>query len=252
MTTMTSPAAPPASPTRQLRRVIVRLTIGSFSVAALMGIIALLSGGEFGETEGRVLLTTLLVGVVSVAVLCYLATAGKSFQSVGIAGGVAVAVPFVLGLVMIWAGDTADQPWLYKPFLVFTIVAATLAQASLLLALCEKGRPLVRRILAATLVFATAVALMTSYLVIFEDRGVGVGDWYFRLLGVVAILDVLGTVTVAALMKFGPTTAEREVGSALALPPDLRARLDAAALAEGRSPTEVAADAVERYLGRPD
>lgn len=250
MTTMTSPAAPPASPTRQLRRVIVRLTIGSFSVAALMGIIALLSGGEFGQTEGRVLLTTLLVGVVSVAVLCYLATAGKPFQSVGIAGGVAVAVPFLLGLALIWGGDTADQPWLYKPFGVFSVVAATLAQASLLLALCEKGRPLVRRILTATLVFAAAVALMTSYLVVFEDQGVG--DWYFRFLGVVAILDVLGTVTVAALMKFGPTTAEREAGFVLALPPDLQARLDAAALAEGRSPSEVVAAAVERYLGRPD
>jgi hypothetical protein len=250
MTTMTSPAAPPASPTRQLRRVIVRLTIGSFSVAALMGIIALLSGGEFGETEGRILLTTLLVGVVSVAVLCYLATAGKPFQLVGIAGGVAVAVPFVLGLVMIWGGDTADQPWLYKPFGVFAVVAATLAQASLLLALCETGGPLVRRILAATLVFATLVALMTGYLLVFEDQGVG--DWYFRLLGVVAILDVLGTVTVAALMKFGPTTAEVGAGPGLALPPELRARLDAAALAEGRSPSEVAADAVERYLVRPD
>ena len=62
--------------TAPIRRWIVRLTIGSFSVAALMGIVALLGGGEFGETEGRILLTTLLVGVVSIAVLCYLATAG--------------------------------------------------------------------------------------------------------------------------------------------------------------------------------
>ena len=63
--------------TAPIRRAIVRTTIGSFSLAALMGIIALLGGGHFGATQGRVLLTTLLVGVVSIAVLCFLVTAGR-------------------------------------------------------------------------------------------------------------------------------------------------------------------------------
>ena len=249
MTAMTSPAAPPASPTRQLRRVIVRLTIGSFSVAALLGIVALLSGGQFGETEGRILLTTLLVGVVSVAVLCYLATAGKSYQAVGVSGGVAVALPFVTALLMIWGRGLPENPWIYKTFGVGAILAATLAQASLLLALGQGARAVVRRLLTATLAFATAVALMTSYLVVFEDQGLG--DWYFRLLGVVAILDVLGTVTVAALVKFGPSEAAPAAG-ALALSPDLRARLEHAAADEGRTPAELASEAIERYLGRPD
>jgi hypothetical protein len=235
------------TPTRQLRRVIVRLTIGSFSAAALLGIAALLAGGRFGETEGRILLTTLLVGVVSVGVLCYLATAGRPFQAVGVTGGVAVAFPFVTALLMIWGEGLADNPWVFRTFGVGAIAAATLAQASLLLTLCEQGRPLVRRLLAATLAFATAVALLTSYLVLFEDRGLG--DWYFRMLGVVAILDVLGTVTVAALMKFGPSEPEA-TGAALTLPPDLRARLEQAAADEGRTPAEVAAEAIERYLGR--
>ncbi len=84
----------PTSSTRQVRKVVVRLTIGSFSVAALLGIAALLAGGRFGETEARILLTTLLVGVVSIAVLCFLATAGKRFQLVGVAGGVTVLVPW--------------------------------------------------------------------------------------------------------------------------------------------------------------
>ena len=57
------------------RRIVVILVIGSFSVAALLGIIALLGGGELGETEGKVLLTTVIVGVESIAVLCYLAVA---------------------------------------------------------------------------------------------------------------------------------------------------------------------------------
>ena len=85
-------SAPPG--TAPIRKVIVRVTIGSFSLAALLGIIALLRGGEFGQTQFRVLLTTLLVGVVSIAVLCYLATAGRPSQPVGVAGGVIVLFPW--------------------------------------------------------------------------------------------------------------------------------------------------------------
>src|SRR5665648_307761 len=72
--------------TARVRKTIIRLTIGSFSIAALLGILALLKGGEFSDTQGNVLLTTLLVGVVSIAVLCYLGTASKRYQWVGILG----------------------------------------------------------------------------------------------------------------------------------------------------------------------
>jgi hypothetical protein len=234
----------PTPSTRQVRKVVVRLTIGSFSVAALLGIAALLAGGRFGETEARILLTTLLVGVVSIAVLCYLATAGKRFQVVGVAGGVTVLVPLATALLMIWGPGLADEPAVFKTFGVGAIVAASLAQASLLLALCERGRRLIRRLLVATLVFAGLVAAMTAVLVLAD--GDNFPDWYFRLLGVIAILDVLGTVTVAALMKFGPSETE---AATLTLPPSLSTRLAEAAASEGRSPSDLATEAIERYLG---
>jgi len=236
----------PTSSTRQVRKVVVRLTIGSFSVAALLGIAALLAGGRFGETEARILLTTLLVGVVSIAVLCYLATAGKRFQAVGVAGGVTVLVPLATALLMIWGQGLADEPAVFKPFAVGAIVAASLAQASLLLALCERGRRLIRRLLVATLAFAGLVAAMTAVLVLAD--GDNFPDWYFRLLGVIAILDVLGTVTVAALMKFGPPETS-PAAATLILPPTLSTRLAEAAASEGRSPSELATEAIERYLG---
>lgn len=236
----------PTSSTRQVRKVVVRLTIGSFSAAALLGIAALLAGGRFGETEARILLTTLLVGVVSIAVLCYLATAGKPFQAVGVAGGVTVLAPLATALLMIWGQGLADEPAVFKTFAVGAIAAASLAQASLLLALCDRGRRLVRRLLAATLVFAGLVAVMTAVLVLAD--GDNFPDWYFRLLGVIAILDVLGTVTVAALVKFGPSETSPEAAT-LTLPPVLGARLAEAAAAQGRSPSDLAAEAIERYLG---
>ena len=235
-----------AAPTRRLRRVIVRLTIGSFSVAALLGITALLAGGRFGETEGRILLTTLLVGVVSVAVLCYLGAAGRRHQPVGVAGGVTAVVPFVAGLLLIWGGEDPESPWVGKTFTIGAVVAATFAQASLLLTLAEGSRRTVRRLLGGTLLCAAAVAVMVSSLVVTD--GEGFPDAYTRMLGVVAILDVLGTVTVAALVKFGSPGAG-EPGAALSLPAGLQARLEEAARAQGRSAGEVAAEAIEGYLG---
>jgi hypothetical protein len=224
---------------------IVRITILSFSVAALMGVVALLSGGEFGEPEAKVLLTTLLVGVASVAVLCYLATAGQRFQPVGVAGGATVLVPFVTGLVMIWGNVDEDVPlWLARTFGVGAIAAATLAQASLLLAIGWQGRPLVRRLLTGTLIFAIALAGLTSALVL----GTEPGGSYFRLLGVVAILDVLGTVVVAALARFGaePTSAIARAG--LAVPADLLSEVDAYAAQAGLTREEAVAAALRSYL----
>ena len=105
-----APAAPSAPrEVAPIRTAIVRVTIGSFSLAALMGIVALLRGGDFGETQTRVLLTTILVGVVSIAVLCYLATAGRPSQPVGVAGGLVVLVPLATALLMIWT-DVEDGP----------------------------------------------------------------------------------------------------------------------------------------------
>jgi hypothetical protein len=236
--------------TAPVRRWIVRITIGSFSVAALMGIAALLGGGDFGETEGRILLTTLLVGVVSIAVLCYLATAARPSQPVGVAGGVAVLVPFVTGLVMIW-GDLQNGPGegLLRTFGVGAIVAATLAQVCLLLALGEKAAPLARRLLLGTIALAALVAVLTSVLVLGYDPD---GDGFYRALGVVAILDVLGTVVGAAVMKFGPGgTSDDRVG-AIDLPPDLEARLARHSAATGQVRAEVVAAAVDRYLTEAD
>jgi hypothetical protein len=243
------------SGTAPIRKVIVRVTIGSFSLAALLGIIALLRGGEFGQTQFRVLLTTLLVGVVSFAVLCYLATAGRPSQPVGVAGGVVVLVPLATALLMIW-GDVESGPseTVLKTFGMGTALAATLAQASLLLTLAERGRPRVRRILLGTLALAAVLAAMVSALIAGFDPADG--GYYHRLLGVVAILDVLGTVVVAALMKFGGGDIER-VRVEVRLPPDLAESVAELAAKSGQGSDEVVAAAVRFYLqadgptGRP-
>lgn len=226
--------------TTGVRTQIVRLTIGSFSLAALLGVIALLGGGALGRSEGRVLLTTLLVGVASVAVLCCLATGGTPYQLVGIAGGGAVVVPVVTGLVLIWADLGPDASDLVgRTFGVGTTVAATLAQACLLLALAGRGRPAVRWLLAGTLVLATVLAAALSVILVAQDDPPGV---VLRGMGVVAILDVLGTVVVSTLSRFGPPVGTTSV----TIPATLAARVDL--VRGGRSRDEAVRDAVEAWL----
>jgi F0F1-type ATP synthase assembly protein I len=234
------------SGTAPIRKVIVRVTIGSFSLAALLGIIALLRGGEFGQTQFRILLTTLLVGAVSIAVLCYLATAGRPSQPVGVAGGLIVLVPLVTALLMIW-GDVEHGPseGVLKTFGVGTAVAATLAQASLLLTVGERGRPGVRRILVGTLALAAALAAMVSALI--AGYTPPEGGYYHRILGVVAILDVLGTLVVAALMKLGSGDLQRARAD-VRLPHDLAESVAQLATKSGQSSDEVVAAAVRLYL----
>lgn len=241
----TARPAPGATPAR---RVIVIVTIASFSVAALLGVLALLGGGEFGETQVQVLLTTLVVGVVSVAVLCYLATAGTSYQVVGAFGGLAAMVPLATSLLMIWGGDDRFADGLVEAFGVGTIAAATLAQVCLLLVLVAGRGPGLRVLLALTLLLATLLAAILSALVLGADAD---DDATARLIGVIAILDVLGTVVVAALAKFGPDERGDRGRASVAVPPDLLDAVDRRAAEQGRTRQQVVEDALRSHIGSP-
>lgn len=234
-----------------IRRLVVATTIGSFSLAALMGILALLGGGDFGETQTRVLLTTLVVGLTSVAVLCYLATLDGPFRWVGALGGAVVVVPLLTSLSLIWADDSfSDSDGLWKAFGVGVVVAATLAQASLLLALAG-ARAALRPLLLGTLAMAGIVALFVCSLIVSSDDG---GDLW-RLIGIVAILDVLGTVTTIGLATLG-ARGDQDGGvarngtpsPAAALPAPLAVRLDEYVARTGRARSEVVAAAITHYL----
>ena len=218
--------------------------IGSFALAALIGIVALLSGGDFGQTEGRILLTTLIVGVQSVAALCYLSLAGHRLAWIGAAGGAISVIASGLALVVTWGAD--GEPVL-RTFGISLTIAASLAQASLLLALA--GRRRIGPLLAATLVLVAAVAGM----VLMPILGVGddPGGAYARLLGVLGILDVLGTVVVIAIQLFG---RDREQGPRAdeseprLLPAALELRVRDAARERGTSPAALIEDALDQYL----
>ena len=230
--------------TSRFRRVVTTLTIGSFSVAALMGIVALLGGGDFGENEARVLLTTLTVGSASICVLCYLATSGSRWAFVGYTGDVVLVLPVVTALMLVWSDWRGDSDGPLKAFGVGVVLALTLAQLSLLLALAGDGRLGV--ILWPTVAIAAAVAGLVSAMIL---GGVD-GDDVWRFVGVLAILDVLGTLVTIALAKFGdrgkPQTRDDRLRVVLSADQtDALARLSASS---GRTPEQLVGDAVDRLL----
>jgi hypothetical protein len=239
----------------------------SFSLAAIVGIIALFSG-DFGETQGRIILTTLLLGATSITALCHLAIADRAMRLVGFVGLAASALALVTGLVMIWRdwNDSSFDTWL-KVFIVASILAVSFAHANLLLLLAGRRRRLIRIGLMVTLAMIAAVAIMITLPVVSEGDIPGYENeaWYWRLFGVVGILDVLGTVVVPVLAIFvkdapaiavadsmGQDAALSAAGSTgrltLELPAELVRAVEQRAAADGVDATAAALDALRRGL----
>ncbi|WP_370291033.1 hypothetical protein [Nocardioides sp.] len=189
---------------KDLRRLIVAVVVGSFSLAALLGIVTLLSPGAFGETELQVLLTTVIAGVEATVVLCLLSLTGHRFAPIGVVGGVSSAIATGCALLFTWADFGSDPLFeaVEKTFGVTAILALTAAQLALLIS--RVLRPEVseglRALLGASALAASLVAAMTIGPVL---TGSDPGDDYWRVLGIVAILDALGSVVLIALGAFG-------------------------------------------------
>jgi hypothetical protein len=233
------------TPTKSsLRRLIVTLTICSFSLAALLGIVALLGGGAIGETGWRVLGTTFVVGCSSVVVLCYLATGGSRFVRFGALGAGFDAVAVTTALAMLWGVDGSDNDAVWKTCSVAVIGAVTLAQVCLLLVLTRRRTSLAPMVW-ATVALAAVLGCAISALVLGADAG----DGTVRFIGVVAILDVLGTVVAIALAVFGGDARPTLVGPvAVTLDPALADRMRACAGRSGRSVDALTVEALEAYL----
>jgi MFS family permease len=183
---------------KDLRTLVVRLVVGSFSVAALLGIAALLGGAALDGTGGKVLLTTLVVGVESLAVLCYLAVGTGRWAWVGAVGGLVSLVPTAIALWLVWGSWDGDGALLLRTFGVGVTLALSLAQACLLLGSAEAARGRGRALLTVTSALVGLLAAMVVAAILTDG---GLGGTFWRLLGVVAILDVLGTIVTIVTLR---------------------------------------------------
>lgn len=233
---------------QRARRTAIIAIIVSLSLTALVGIITLLSG-SWGDVQVKVLLTTLLFAGFSISVLCHLAVVGRALQLVGFAGVVVSSISLVTGLVLIWGNwdNWESQEVVLKVFGVTGVLAVSLAHANLLLLLGQRRNRIVRTLLYVTVAIIGVVALMLCLpIATGGDIPGDDADGYWRLLGVVAILDVLGSIVLPVTGRF--LRDERVIRLDLDLSPELDARLAAAASAAGSSKADAALSALERGL----
>jgi hypothetical protein len=145
---------------------------------------------------------------------------------------------FVLAIILIWQdwNDGTDEEALARAWGGATVVSFALTQAGLLLLhRQESDGPVVSRVLIATVVVTGVLAtvLVVAIALAHEE----VDDAFYRVLGVLAVLDVLGTVLVPILRRLGGGSPSRvETSKRGALDRDLAHQLglaqDASAIGE--------------------
>jgi len=147
--------------------------------------------------EIRILITTLAIGAYSLTGLCCSALYEKrKFTLLALFGMVISVIGFFYTVLVIWRVIGIDDSW--KALMIFIILAVSSAHSSLLL-LIKPKKALVYGALSATVIFILIVALIMIALVLIEFSGQN--EFYYRVLGVFAILDVLGTILVPILNK---------------------------------------------------
>lgn len=173
------------------RRVGLTAFFTAVAVNAALGIYAVLVP-DFGETEGKVLATSLCVtGAVVVALACEPAWEHGLLGPVPVVTVVLGAAGFTLVLVGIWT-EADTETWGRIVGTTFTLTAAGVVACLLALA---RLAPRHRRVLHAGLVLLAVAAGLVVGLVWTDDPG----EWYIRVLGVALIALAAVVVTVPVL-----------------------------------------------------
>jgi hypothetical protein len=184
-----------------LRRIFLLSAAGLASVAALVAIVAVLSG-QFGETEGKIFATLAATFVAGSTVIAGVALLARGVsRPLGLLGVTLAAGGYVLWAEQIWAQHDSDT---YGKFLT-TVLAFTLATLIAVTSRLLLHTPrLVRTLYPAT---ATAAYLAAATLTVMVVRGRGDG---WQLFAVLLILALLGEILAPILDRYGRAAAPPE------------------------------------------
>lgn len=175
------------------KRTLIWLLIIALSLAALTGIIIFLIG-DFGEIGARILLTTLALGGYSLTGLCSAMLQKypryKMFSNIGM---LVAFLGFIVATLFTW--EILDMDDIWEVVIIFIVLSIGIAHASLLLQIKPKSKQL-KIIRSLTIGF---IAIVTLMLIRSTIGNFNESDLYYRLLGVFAILDVLGSIATPIL-----------------------------------------------------
>ena len=189
-------------------RVLLYTAIVMFCLAALTSIVVILAG-DFGGTEGRILLSGISIAAYSLAGLIATARFDRKpawFAPVGLG---AAGSGLVLMLISIWS--EFDDGFLTRLTLSLMVVVIALAHANLLQADPKRYDPAVA-LLVPTLI---ASAILTTMIVwpILSGAELDSG-LYWKSLAIIAVLLVLGTLVVPIARKIAGGGELRELPDA--------------------------------------
>jgi hypothetical protein len=181
------------------RRLLISLMV-ALSTAALLAIAIFVVGGP-GETEGRLLATTLVVAFFCLTGLCAaIAVERRRSPAIGVAGMMSSASAALLAIVVIWSEVTDllfGETLLLRLAFASGIAAVALAWCSLAL-LSSRLYSLTRIVNRVTVALILILAAIIDVLVVAElNLPAGFG----RFLGVLGVLAILGTFLAPILAK---------------------------------------------------
>ena len=182
-----------------------RTLLGGFIVSicccGLVGIYCLLVG-KFDEVAVRILLTTTAVGGASILALAnVIPWESRRWHPIGPCGLVAVCLGLLLSLVGIWKPETGEPEWFYKVMSISIVLAVALSHIGLL-SLARLTRKF-EKIRIFTVVVIIVLAAQICWSIVAETDN----EFWYRLMGVVAILDVCGTIAVPVLHRISAIPA---------------------------------------------
>jgi hypothetical protein len=208
-----------------MRSLVLKITVGFVLLNAAAGIFALLAGGSggIGESETRILLTTLTISVAGFILLpCVIAVEAGSLGSPPVLpalAGLTSIVGFGMLIVGIWTEPADDDAWRMTASVI--VVGAAGSFACLLSLARSRSIAWLR-----TLAYALVLLLATELLV---------GIWghidsdsaFWRAIGVTAILLLAASLLLPVMQRGGGRTAEALL-DAVAYCPRCGAAIDAA------------------------
>lgn len=193
---------------RSLRQGALWALFASLAASALIGIAALAST-DFGETEGRLLLTTFsFFGASAITLACGLAWERGRLGIVPVLGIVSGLAGLVLVLVGIW-GDFEGDLW-WKAFTSEIMVALAATHASLV-AVFSAGQRFRWGTYAAYALAAVAVTL--TLIAVWGDVS---SDGFWRFYGAVLVLLLALTIALPVLRRIAGPAMEWDRRSASA------------------------------------
>jgi len=185
----------------QTQRTLLFSFLASIAACGVLGVYCLLQG-NLGPIEGRILGSTALVGATSIIGLVgVMAWEQRRWHPLGMLGVFFAAAALLLSLTLIWSRDLGlvslernEEFW--KVIGISWVLGVALPHVCLLsFARLHAGYLWIRR---ATIMAIGLLAALVSFAIITEGYG---GDGLIRLIGILSIADVCGTIAMPILHR---------------------------------------------------